>query len=73
VVSRKFRTFIATHVAHCHNLCPLTHLIVLTVETQEHQIVRAFLNGVRGYVVKTKAPDDLAPTRSRKFPAAGRS
>ncbi len=41
-------------------VCPLTHLIVLTVETQEHQIVSAFLNGVRGYVVKTKAPDDLA-------------
>jgi two-component system response regulator NreC len=41
-------------------VCPWTHLILLTVHSEEHQIVRAFLVGIRGYVVKTHAAEDLA-------------
>ncbi len=41
-------------------VCPWTHLILLTVHSEEHQIVRSFLVGIRGYVVKTHAAEDLA-------------
>jgi len=41
-------------------VCPWTHLILLTVNNDEHQILSAFLVGIRGYVVKSEAPEDLA-------------
>ncbi len=44
-----------------HQLCPGIHLIILTVHTDEHLIVRAFWLGIRGYVVKAKAAEDLIP------------
>src|SRR6266511_4398632 len=47
-------------VREIRQVCPWTHLILLTVHSEEHQIVRAFLVGIRGYVVKTHAAEDLA-------------
>ena len=41
-------------------LCPRTHLILLTVFTEEHQVVTALRAGIRGYVAKTEAAEDLA-------------
>ncbi len=41
-------------------VCPWTHLILLTVSTEEHQIVSALQAGIQGYVVKAEAPEDLA-------------
>lgn len=43
-----------------HQVCPRIHLIVLSVHTDEHLIVRAFWVGIRGYVVKARAAEDLA-------------
>jgi DNA-binding NarL/FixJ family response regulator len=43
-----------------HQLCPRTPVILLTVHAEEHQIQKAFSAGVRGYVVKTHAAEDLA-------------
>jgi DNA-binding NarL/FixJ family response regulator len=40
-------------------LCPRTHLILLTVHTEEHQVVAALRAGIRGYVAKTEAAEDL--------------
>src|SRR6266545_3777741 len=41
-------------------VCPWTHLILLTGSTEEHQIVSALRAGIQGYVVKAEAPEDLA-------------
>jgi DNA-binding NarL/FixJ family response regulator len=38
---------------------PDTAIIVLTVHTEEHQVVEALRVGVRGYVVKTQAAGEL--------------
>jgi DNA-binding NarL/FixJ family response regulator len=38
---------------------PKTRTILLTMHTEEHQIVAALRAGFRGYVVKTQAADDL--------------
>jgi DNA-binding NarL/FixJ family response regulator len=40
-------------------LCPRTHLILLTVHTEEHQVATALRAGIRGYVAKTEAAEDL--------------
>jgi two-component system, NarL family, response regulator NreC len=40
-------------------LCPRTHLILLTVHTEEYQVVEALRAGIRGYVSKTEAAEDL--------------
>lgn len=42
-----------------HQLCPQTPVILLTVHSEAHQIQQAFATGVRGYVVKTRAVEDL--------------
>jgi DNA-binding NarL/FixJ family response regulator len=42
-----------------HQLCPRTPVILLTQHAEEHQIHKAFSAGVRGYVLKTHAVDDL--------------
>jgi DNA-binding NarL/FixJ family response regulator len=39
--------------------CPRTHPILLTVHTEEYQIVAALRAGIRGYVVKAEAPEEL--------------
>jgi two-component system, NarL family, response regulator NreC len=39
--------------------CPSTRVILLTMHTEEHQIVAALRAGVRGYLVKTQAAEDL--------------
>jgi DNA-binding NarL/FixJ family response regulator len=41
-------------------LCPRTHLILLTVHTEAHQVATALRAGIRGYVAKTEAAEDLA-------------
>jgi len=38
---------------------PGTRLVLLTMHTEEHQIVAALRAGFRGYVVKTQAAEDL--------------
>jgi two-component system response regulator NreC len=38
---------------------PGTHVVLLTMHTGEHQVVAALRAGVRGYVVKTQAAEDL--------------
>lgn len=38
---------------------PGTHVILLTMHTSEHQISAALRVGIRGYVVKTQAVEDL--------------
>ena len=40
-------------------LCPRTHLILLTLHTQEYQVATALRAGIRGYVAKTEAAEDL--------------
>jgi DNA-binding NarL/FixJ family response regulator len=40
--------------------CPRTRVILLTVHTEDHQIITAFRAGIQGYVVKTQAAEDLA-------------
>lgn len=40
--------------------CSRTRVILLTMHTEEHQIVTALRAGIRGYVVKTEAAEDLA-------------
>jgi DNA-binding NarL/FixJ family response regulator len=39
--------------------CRRTKVILLTVHAEAHQILRAASTGIRGYVVKTEAGDDL--------------
>lgn len=38
---------------------PGTRVVLLTMHTEEHQIVAALRAGIRGYVVKTQAAEDL--------------
>ena len=40
-------------------LAPRCHIIVLTVHAEERQIASAFRAGIRGYVIKTQAADEL--------------
>ena len=42
-----------------HLECPGVHVILLTAYSTEQLIVKAFRAGIRGYVVKGDAPDDL--------------
>lgn len=39
--------------------CPRTKPILLTMHTDDHQIVNALRSGIRGYVVKTQATEEL--------------
>lgn len=39
--------------------CDATRVILLTLHTEEHQIVAALRAGVRGYLLKTQAAEDL--------------
>ena len=39
--------------------CSGTRVILLTMQTEEHQIVAALRVGIRGYLVKTQAAEDL--------------
>ena len=39
--------------------CPRTHVLLLTMHSREHQVVAALKAGIRGYVVKTQAVEDL--------------
>ena len=38
---------------------PGTRIVLLTMHTEEHQVVAALRAGIRGYVVKTQAAEDL--------------
>lgn len=40
-------------------MAPHCHIIVLTVHAEERQIAAAFRAGIRGYVIKTQAADEL--------------
>ena len=40
-------------------LCPRTRVLLLTMHAQEHQVAEALQAGIRGYVVKTQAVEDL--------------
>ena len=40
-------------------IAPHCHIIVLTMHAEERQIAAAFRAGVRGYVIKTQAADEL--------------
>jgi DNA-binding NarL/FixJ family response regulator len=42
-----------------HQLCPGTPVILLTQHAEQYQIQKAFSAGVRGYVLKTHAVEDL--------------
>jgi DNA-binding NarL/FixJ family response regulator len=42
-----------------HQICPRTGIILLTMHTEEHQIIAALRARVRGYVVKTQAAQEL--------------
>jgi DNA-binding NarL/FixJ family response regulator len=42
-----------------HRICPRTGIILLTMHAEEHQIIAALRAGVRGYVVKTQAAQEL--------------
>lgn len=42
-----------------HQVCPRTHVILLTMHTEEHHIITALRAGIRGYVVKAEATEDL--------------
>ncbi|HSB80855.1 MAG TPA: response regulator transcription factor [Candidatus Methylomirabilis sp.] len=42
-----------------HHSTPRTRTILLTMHTEDHQVVKALQVGVRGYVVKTQAGEDL--------------
>jgi two-component system response regulator NreC len=44
--------------------CPATGVILLTFHTEEHQILAALRAGVRGYVVKTQAVQELVDALS---------
>lgn len=44
--------------------CPATAVILLTFHTEEHQILAALRAGVRGYVVKTQAVQELVDALS---------
>ncbi len=39
--------------------CPRTRVVLLTMHTEEHQIAAALRIGIRGYLVKTQAAEDL--------------
>ena len=39
--------------------CPRTRAILLTMHTDDHYVLEAFQVGIKGYVVKTQAPEDL--------------
>jgi CheY-like chemotaxis protein len=41
-------------------LCPRTHLILLTLHSEEHQMVSAFRAGFQGYVKKSEAAEVLS-------------
>jgi DNA-binding NarL/FixJ family response regulator len=41
------------------NVCARTRVVLLTMHTEDHQIVAALRAGIRGYVVKTQAAEDL--------------
>jgi DNA-binding NarL/FixJ family response regulator len=45
--------------AQIRDACPRTKVILLTVHAEAHQVLRAASTGIRGYVVKTEASDDL--------------
>jgi DNA-binding NarL/FixJ family response regulator len=40
-------------------ICPRTRIALLTMHTDEHQVLAALRAGIRGYVVKTQAAEDL--------------
>jgi DNA-binding NarL/FixJ family response regulator len=40
-------------------VCPGTQTILLTIHREEHQILMALRSGIRGYLVKTHAPEEL--------------
>jgi DNA-binding NarL/FixJ family response regulator len=40
-------------------VCPAMPLILMTMHTEEHQIAAALQAGIRGYLVKTQAAEDL--------------
>ena len=40
-------------------LCPRTRVLLLTMYSHEHQVLAALRAGIRGYVVKTQAAEDL--------------
>jgi DNA-binding NarL/FixJ family response regulator len=42
-----------------HEACPGTKAILLTAHTEAHQVLGAASSGIRGYVVKTDASEDL--------------
>jgi DNA-binding NarL/FixJ family response regulator len=46
----------AREILHRH---PRMGIVLLTVHAEEHQVVTAFRAGIRGYVIKTQAADDL--------------
>ena len=39
--------------------CPGTRAILLTIHTEEYQILMALRGGIRGYIVKTHAAEEL--------------
>ena len=41
--------------------CPGTRAILLTIHTEEYQILMALRGGIRGYIVKSHAPEELGP------------
>ena len=41
-------------------VCPGTRAILLTIHTEEYQILMALRRGIRGYIVKTHAAEELA-------------
>jgi DNA-binding NarL/FixJ family response regulator len=40
-------------------VCPRTHIVLLTMHAEEYQILAAIRAGIRGYVEKTRAADEL--------------
>jgi DNA-binding NarL/FixJ family response regulator len=65
------------HATHeLQQRCPQTPVILLTVHAEAHDVHRAFTAGVQGYVVKTRAVEDLARaieavSRGEKFLSPG--
>jgi DNA-binding NarL/FixJ family response regulator len=45
--------------AAIHTATPRTRTILLTMYTEDHQVVKALQVGIRGYVVKTQAAEDV--------------
>ena len=41
-------------------VCPRTRVILLTMHTEDHRVVGALRAGIRGYVLKTQAAEELA-------------